>query len=118
MEKKYICIQDEKGKPSYREATPEELAAMQPQAIEWHYPECPIRIIFSDKTKENWLNKYKENEILGTYPEVAGLLEYVKQMSTKKVTLNGETHIYLEEIYPEHRAIIEANGAIIEPKPI
>lgn len=102
----------------YIPLTDNELAAMQPQPIDWHYAECPIRITFSDETKTDWLNKYKENEVLGTYPLIATLLEYVKQMSTKRIAVNGETHIYLEEIYPEHREIIEANGAIVETKPI
>ena len=92
-------------------------AAMQ-STITWHYEECPIRVTFSDEIKLMWLDKYKENELLGTYPEISALLDYVKLMSSKRVVVNGETHIYLEEIYPEHKAIIESNGAIIETKPV
>lgn len=85
--------------------------------ITWHYPECPIRVTFSDDIKLMWLDKYKENELLGTYPEISALLDYVKLMSSKRVAVNGETHIYLEEIYDEHKAIIESNGGVIEYKP-
>ena len=116
MEKHYICYQKD-GKPAYREATPEELATMQPAPIEWHYDDCNYRVTFTDETKKVWLDKYKENELLGNYPEIGALLDYVKNMSSKRVAINGTTHIYLEEIYPEHQAIIEANGAVVEIKP-
>lgn len=99
------------------ELTPNELDAMQPQLDEWHYPECPIRVTFTDEVKLMWLDKYKENELLGTYPEISALLDYVKLMSSKRVAVNGETHIYLEEIYDEHKEIIERNGGVIEYKP-
>lgn len=55
------------GKLSYRETTLEELATMQIQPIEWHYQECSIRITFTDDVKANWLNRYKEFEVLGTF---------------------------------------------------
>lgn len=99
------------------ELTPNELDAMQPQLDEWHYPECPIRVTFTDEVKLMWLDKYKENELLGTYPEITAILKYMKGLNKKSVTHNGDIHIYLEEIYPEHRAIIEGNGGQIEKKP-
>ena len=117
-EKQYICTQDSKGKPTYREATEEELAAMQPQPLTWHYAECPLRITFSDEVKATWLRKHQEDDILDNHPSIRAILKYMKSLGNKRVTENAETHIYLEEIYPEHRAIIEAEGAIIETKPI
>ena len=117
MEKQYICYQ-KSGKPAFREATEEELAKMQPHPIEWHYAECPLRITFSDEVKATWLRKHQEDNILDNHPNIRAILKYMKSLGNKRVAENGETHIYLEEIYPEHRAIIEAEGAIIETKPI
>ena len=118
MENK-ICYQDKLGKPASREATPEELAAMQTtEPIIWHYPELPIRVEISYEVKSTWLLKKSEHDILGNYPEIAGLLEYVKSMSSTTIVSNGALHVYLSEIYPQHRYIIELNGAVIETKPL
>lgn len=100
------------------ELTHEELAAMQTnETIVWHYPELPIRVEISNETKSQWLLKKSEHDILGNYPEIAGLLEYVKSMSSTTIVSNGALHVYLKEIFPEHRYIIESNGGIIETKP-
>lgn len=119
MEKQYIGYQDKSGKPAYREATPAELAAMQiNEPIIWHYPELTIRVEISNETKAQWLLKKSEHDILGNYPEIAGLLEYVKSMSSTTIVSNGALHVYLSEIYPQHQYIIELNGGVIEHKPI
>ena len=116
--KQYISYQDKHGNAKFREATTEELAAIAPQSMTWHYTECPLRITFSDETKHTWLAKYQENELLGTYPDISALLDYVKGMTDRRVAFNGETHIYLEEIYADHKAIVEKYGGVIEYKPI
>ena len=115
--KQYISYQKD-GKPAYREATPEELASMQPEPLTWHYSECPIRITIPDEVRKEWLKKNQEDDILGIYPDISAILKYMKGLGKKRVILNGAIHIYLEEIYPEHRAVIEANGGLIENKPI
>lgn len=118
METQYIGYQDKSGKPAYREATFEELADIQTtQPIVWHYPELPIRVEISNELKAQWLLKKSEHDILGDYPEIAGLLDYVKSMSSTTIVSNGALHVYLSEIYPQHKAIIENNGAIVEYKP-
>lgn len=91
--------------------------ALQTEPMIWHYDECPIRITISDDVKQIWLRKYQEDDILDNNPEINGIFQYMKSLRKKRIAENGQTHIYLEEIYPEHRAIIESNGAIIETKP-
>lgn len=41
---KYICYQDENGKPAFREVTEEELSVLQPEPLTWHKEAKPFRV--------------------------------------------------------------------------
>ena len=124
MENKYICIQDEKGKPSYREATPEELAAMQPQPIEWHR-EKPFRVTVNNEVWKDWFAKKRDNadylELTGQqlYPDLIALLDVVKSIDNANIVNDSEnTYVYLDEVFDYHIPIISKYNAIVETKPI
>lgn len=92
-----IAYQDSKGKPAVREATPEELAAMQIEQSDWMYP-YPIRIV-------------APKMLALQYPQI-----YVWfQMNNLPVEVIGDlAHLYCNEIMPEHQALIDANAGVIE----
>ena len=92
-----IAYQDSKGKPAVREATPEELAAMQIEQSDWMYP-YPIRIV-------------APKMLALQYPQI-----YVWfQMNNLPVEVIGDlAHLYCNEIMPEHQTIIDANSSKIK----
>jgi hypothetical protein len=87
----------ERGEIKYREATPEELAAMQTDKSDWLHP-YPIRII-APKT------------LALQYPEI-----YVWfQLNNLPIEIVGDlVHLYCNEIMPEHQAIIYENNDVIK----
>ena len=120
----YICYQDENGNPAYREATEEELVAMQPIRLTWHKEIKPFRVTVSNETWREWFQKKRDHldyfELTGQelYPDLLGLLEIVKTIDNSNI-INDEqtTYIYLDEVYNEHLAIINKYGGNVEQMP-
>ena len=125
MEKQYICYQDKSGKPAYREATPEELAAMQTtQPIVWH-KEKPFRITVNNEVWKDWFAKKRDHadylELTGQelYPDLMALLDVVKGIDNSNIVNDSEnTFVYLDEVFDYHLPIIAKYNAIVETKPI
>ncbi len=80
----------------------------------WHVPERSIRLVLTDEVKTRLLTLRQEQELLGTQPEVAMLVEYVRTIVTPTITEGTTTYIYLEELYPEHEYILNKYGATVE----
>lgn len=85
---------------------------------DWHVAERSIRLVLTDDVKTRLLILRQEHEVLGTQPEVAMLVEYVRTIVTPTITEGTTTYIYLEELYPEHEALLNKYGVIIERKQI
>ena len=124
MEKQYICYQAKDGKPAYREATPKELASMQPATIVWHNEDKPFRVTVNNETWREWFQKKRDHldyfELTGQelYPDLLGLLEIVKTIDNSNIINDGQTtYIYLDEVYNEHLAIINKYGGNVEQMP-
>lgn len=123
METQYICYQGKDGKPAYRKATAEELAALQPEQIVWHNELKPFRVTVSNDVWKDLFAKKREHvdylELTGIelYPDLVMLLEVVKTISTTNIINDGvNTFIYLDEVLDIHRPIITKYGASIENK--
>jgi hypothetical protein len=82
----------------------------------WHDETKPIQLIISDELKKEWILKNQENEFLGNYPEIAQLLSSVKSINCPKVQEKGNLYLYLNEIYPDHEAILKSFSVIINKK--
>ena len=124
MEKVFISYQDEHGKPTYREATQEELASMRPEQLTWHKENKPFRVTLSNEIWREWFHKKRDHsdyfELTGKelYPELVGLLEVVKTIDNSNIINDGQTtYIYLDEVYNEHLAIINKYGGNVEQMP-
>ena len=123
MEKQYICYQKD-GKPAYREATPEEIAAMQPEPIIWHNESKPFRVTVSNDVWKDWFQKKRDHadylELTGQqlYPDLMALLDVVKSIDNSNIEKDEiNTYVYLDEVFEAHKSIIAKYGAITEPKP-
>jgi len=92
-----IAYQNSKGKPAVREATPEELAAMQIEQSDWMYP-YPIRIVAPKMLALQYQQIYVWFQMNNLPVEVIGDL----------------AHLYCNEIMPEHQTIIDANSSKIK----
>lgn len=134
-------IQNEKGEPIVVDMTPDEIAEMQKlneveqqtenqmskksfeevdMTIEdiakqqtdylstWHNPSKPIRVILSLDCLR-LLNVKKE-----FIEAINQVYTYFKSTELEKHEVGDDLYIYLSEIYPEHKALLEANGANIE----
>ena len=119
-----ICYQDKDGKPAFKEATPEELAAMQPQPIEWHRDK-PYRVTVANDTWRDWFTKKRDHadylELTGQqlYPDLMALLDIVKSIDNSNIVKDDQnTYVYLDEVFEAHKPTIIKYGAIVEPKPI
>ena len=118
-----ICYQ-ENGKPAFREASPEELAAMQPAPIEWHC-EKPFRVTVNNDVWTGWFAKKRDHadylELTGQqlYPDLIALLDVVKSIDNSNIVNDSEnTYVYLDEVFDYHLPIIAKYNAIVETKPI
>ncbi len=80
----------------------------------WHVSERPIRLVLTDEVKTRLLTLRQEHEYLGNYPEIAGILEYVKNLTAPTADDGINLYIYLTEIYPEHEYILNKYGATVE----
>ena len=121
--KQVICIQRNDGKPAFREATAEELAALQPQPIEWH-KEKPFRVTVNNDVWKDWFAKKRDHadylELTGQqlYPDLIALLDVVKSIdNTNIVNDDNNTYVYLDEVFDYHIPIISKYNAIVEQKP-
>lgn len=93
-----------------------EVEDLTPEPYDWHVSERPIRLVLTEEVKTRLLTLRQEQELLGTQPEVAMLVEYVRTIVTPTITEGTTTYIYLEELYPEHEALLNKYGVIIERK--
>ena len=112
------------GVAKFYELTPEELAALQPQAIEWH-KEKPFRVTVNNDGWKGWFEKKRDHsdylELTGQqlYPDLIALLDVVKSIDNANIVNDSEnTYVYLDEVFDYHIPIISKYGAIVEPKPI
>jgi len=94
----YICYQDENGNPAYREATEEEIAAMQamPEKSDWLH-DYPLRIV-APKT------------LALDYPQFY-VWFMLNDLPMEK--LGDNVHIYINEIMPEHQSLIDSLNGVI-----
>lgn len=118
-----ICYQ-ENGKPAIREASAEELAAMQPQPITWH-KEKPFRVTVNNEVWKDWFSKKRDHadylELTGQqlYPDLIALLDVVKSIDNSNIVNDSEnTYVYLDEVFDYHLTIIAKYNAIVEQNPI
>ena len=125
MGKQYICYQDKSGKPAYREATAEELAALQPEQIVWHNELKPFRVTVSNDVWKDWFAKKRDHadylELTGQqlHPDLMALLDVVKSIDNANIVNDSEnTYVYLDEVFDYHIPIISKYNAIVETKPI
>lgn len=82
----------------------------------WHVAERSIRLVLTDEVKTRLLILRQEHEVLGTQPEAAMIVEYVRTISAPTATDGTTTYIYLEELYPEHQVLLEKYGVGVETK--
>ena len=122
--KQYISYQKD-GKPAYREASAEELAAMQPEQIVWHNELKPFRVTVSNEIWKDWFAKKRDHadylELTGQqlYPDLMALLDIVKSIDNSNIVKDDQnTYVYLDEVFEAHKPTIIKYGAIVEPKPI
>ena len=118
-----ICYQ-ENGKPAFREASAEELAAMQ-LAPTWHNELKPFRVTVSNEIWKDWFAKKRDHadylELTGQqlYPDLMALLDVVKSIDNSNIVKDEQnTYVYLDEVFDIHKAIIAKYNAIVESKPI
>jgi len=124
METQYICYQGKDGKPAYRKATAEELAAMQPEQIVWHNELKPFRVTVSNDVWKDLFAKKRDHadylELTGQqlYPDLIALLDVVKGINNSNIVNDSEnTYVYLDEVFDYHLPIIAKYNAIVELKP-
>jgi hypothetical protein len=94
----------------------------------WHTPELvfhinkPIQVCITDSTMQEWNNLLSKGELLkkvnlNPFADLEALVEYVGNISRDSLVYeNGTLYIYLDEIYPDHHAILEKYGAEIFEK--
>lgn len=112
------AIQDKDGKPIVVDMTEqEELELFAFNRPVWHNSDKVIQVIIPEKVKRDLLILNSEHEILGNHPDVAMLLDYVKNISTLSVNEAGSLYIYLSELFPQHKAFLESFGIQINVKP-
>jgi hypothetical protein len=93
-----------------------EVEDLTPEPYDWHVSERSIRLVLTDDVKTRLLILRQEHEVLGTQPEVAMVVEYVRTIVAPTTTEGTTTYIYLEELYPEHESILNKYGVMIERK--
>ena len=119
-----ICYQDKTGKPVYREANPEELAAIQTNETSIWHKEKPFRVTVNNDVWKDWFAKKRDHadylELTGQqlYPDLIALLEVVKAIDNSNIVNDNEnTYVYLDEVFDYHIPIISKYNAIVEQKP-
>lgn len=80
---------------------------------DWSKP-YPIRVTITHEIESDWAIKMQRHATFNTYPDIAAIMGYVKSIPIDQVEHNGAIHIYLSELYPEHKDILEKHGAIVE----
>ena len=113
----YICIQDESGKPTFREATAVELASMQPQPT-WHKPAKAVRVCFTaEQYAANMPRLIAHNLGLESHPFLAALASAVQSGSFIRVEADGMVYYYCEYVDDVDEAIIIDYKGYVEHKP-
>lgn len=84
----------------------------------WHELSKPIQLVIPEEVRKELIIKHNEDLIIGSYPAVTSILDYVKTLVAHKVMVNGSLYIYLDEIYNEHKQLLEACGVEINYKQI
>lgn len=103
-----IAYQDKDGKPAMRQATPEEIAAMQPTVYqlaceEWMHMDYAIRIV-------------APIELALSYPEIYVWFQ-VNDFPIEK--REGQVLLYCNEVLPQHQPLIDAIESIyVEKRPV
>lgn len=93
---------------------------VEPEGAGWHKPERPIRLtFFRGAWSSLFMKKVEATEMqaatgVNPYPEVTGLFELFTQLSEHVVFEDEYVHIYLEELYDEHKAVVESVGGIVK----
>lgn len=82
----------------------------------WHEPERAIRVVLTHDVRVMLVALKDEHGILGTQPEVDGIIGYIQSLDAPKHTDGTTTYIYLEELYPEHQVLLEKYGVGVETK--
>ena len=86
----------------------------------WHKPNRPIRLTFFRTIWTSlFLKKVEATEMLNTtgvnpHPEITLLFQLFSQLADHVVFDNEYVHIYLEELYDEHRDLIESVGGVVK----
>lgn len=84
----------------------------------WHDDNKLIRVIISDTVLNDWFNISTKDQIMARVSEVSVLLEYYKLNTMEVVEENKLNYIYLNELFPEHKLLLEKHGAVVEDKVI
>ena len=123
--KSQVCYQDSKGEPAYREATPAELASLQPDPLTWHKEVKPFRVTVNNEVWKDWFAKKSDHadylELTGQelYPDLMALLDIVKSIDNSNIVKDDQnTYVYLDDVFDYHLPIIAKYNAIVETKPI
>ena len=99
--------QDKSGKFIYTEVVDETIELI---PTDWHNPNKHIRAILNLECLRLLNIKKEFNEPINQ------LYNYFKINDLQKVEFNNSLYIYLDELYPEHRVLIEKNGGVVEIK--
>ena len=111
------AMQGDNGELIYVDLTEQEEAEYSAKNTPiWHKEDKPIQVIISESIKRDLLMLKSEHDILGNHPDVAMLLDYVKNISALSVNEDGNLYIYLSDLFPQHKAFLESFGIQINTK--
>lgn len=89
----------------------------------WHISARVIRVVIPQWLVADWLEKKHRHEavlaLTGTelHPQLVGIINLVQSISNEYIVYdNGNLYIYLEELYSDHKLILQQNGVTIETK--
>jgi hypothetical protein len=99
--------QDKNGDFIYTEVADEMIELI---PTDWHNSNKNIRVVLNLECLRSLNIKKEFNEPINQ------LYTYFKNNDLQKVEFNDSLYIYLDELYPEHRVLIEQNGGVIETK--
>jgi hypothetical protein len=67
-----------------------------PEQDVWDYPEKPLRIILSD------------SDVVNLFKIAPEFMDFIDSFKEFTIPRNGNQYIYLEEVYPQHDAVLKA----------
>lgn len=94
----------------------EELSSPIDVPTNWHDSTKNLRVIISDSVLNSWISIAAKDELMNRQTEVTMLLAYYKANSLTVIEESNLNYLYLDEIFPEHEAILKNNGGIIESR--